>query len=104
MHSTDHIQIVTFRLAGLQHDDYAAHCAAVAPQFTQIDGLRAKAWIADARTNTYGGIYAWESEAAMEAYVNGPVFGALRSNPQIAAVSSRDFAVLDQPTRITQRA
>ena len=81
MHPTDHIQIVTFRLAGLTRDDYAAHCEAVAPQFTQIDGLRAKAWIADARTNTYGGIYAWESEEAMEAYVHGPVFGALRSNP-----------------------
>ena len=104
MHPTDHIQIVTFRLAGLQHDDYAAHCEAVAPRFTQIDGLHAKAWIADARTNTYGGIYAWESEEAMDAYVRGPVFGALRSNSQIAAVSSRDFTVLEHPTRITQRA
>ena len=40
----------------------------------------------------------------MEAYVRGPVFGALRSNPLIAAVSSRDFTVLERPTRITQRA
>ena len=103
MHPTDHIQIVTFRLAGLNRDDYAAHCEAVAPRFTQIDGLRAKAWIADARTNTYGGIYAWESEEAMEAYVRGPVFGALQSNPLLAAVSSRDFTVMEQPTRITQR-
>jgi hypothetical protein len=103
MHPTDHIQIVTFRLAGLQHDDYAAHCEAVAPRFAHIDGLRAKAWIADARTNTYGGIYAWESEEAMDAYVRGPVFGALSSNPRIAAVSSRDFTVLQRPTRITQR-
>jgi hypothetical protein len=104
MHPTDHIQIVTFRLAGFRHDDYAAHCEAVAPRFTHIDGLRAKAWIADARTNTYGGIYAWESAEAMEAYVDGPVFGALRSNPLLAAVTSRDFTVLEQPTRITQHA
>jgi hypothetical protein len=101
MHPTDHIQIVTFRLAGLSPGDYAAHCEAVAPQFAQIDGLRAKAWIADARTNTYGGIYAWESEEAMEAYVHGPVFGALRTNPLLAAVSSRDFTVLEPPTRIS---
>lgn len=103
MHPTDHIQIVTFRLAGLDRADYAAHCEAVAPQFRQIPGLRAKAWIADARTNTYGGVYAWESEEAMEAYVRGPVFGALRSNPLLAAVTSRDFTILEQPTRITQR-
>ncbi len=103
MHPTDHIQIVTFRLAGIDPTDYAAHCEAVAPQFKQMPGLRAKAWIADARTNTYGGVYAWESEQAMEAYVHGPVFGALRSNPAFSAVTTRDFTVLEGPTRITQR-
>jgi hypothetical protein len=103
MQPTDHIQIVTFRLAGLDQDAYAAHCAAVAPQFTTIPGLRAKAWIADPRTNTYGGVYAWESEAAMQAYVDGPVFSALRANPLFEAVTSRDFTVLQEPTRITQR-
>ncbi len=103
MHPTDHIQIVTFRLAGVDPAGYAAHCEAVAPKFAAIPGLRAKAWIADARTNTYGGLYAWQSQADMEAYVRGPVFGALRSNPLFADVTTQDFSVLEQPTRITQR-
>jgi hypothetical protein len=57
VHPTDHIQIVTFNLAGLRPDQYAAHAQTVAPRFAELSGLRSKAWIADDGTNTYGGVY-----------------------------------------------
>ena len=82
MNPTDHIQVVTFQLAGLDPDAYREHCEASAPAFTEIPGLRAKAWLANPSTNTYGGVYAWESREAMEAYIDGPIFGALRANPE----------------------
>lgn len=103
MHSTDHIQIVTFELAGLDPDAYRAHCETVAPAFAEIPGLRAKAWLADPATNTYGGLYAWASRNAMEDYLSGPIFGALLANPGMAGVTTRDFAVLERPTQITRR-
>ena len=103
MNSTDHIQVVTFQLAGLDPDVYRAHCEAAAPAFAEISGLRAKAWLADPSTNTYGGIYAWASREAMEAYVSGPIFGALLANPGIGHVTTRDFGVLERPTVITRR-
>jgi len=34
MNPTDHIQVVTFQLAGLEPDAYRAHCDASAPAFT----------------------------------------------------------------------
>jgi hypothetical protein len=103
MNPTDHIQIVTFQLAGVEPDAYRAHAEASAPVFTEIPGLRAKAWLANPSTNTYGGVYAWESRGAMEAYVSGPIFGALLANPGIAHVRTRDFGVLERPTEITRR-
>jgi len=103
MNPTDHIQIVTFQLAGLEPDAYRAHCEAVAPAFTELSGLRAKAWLADPSTNTYGGVYAWASREAMESYVSGPLFGALLTNPGIADVTTREFGVLGRPTEITRR-
>jgi hypothetical protein len=103
MNPTDHIQVVTFQLAGVAPDTYRAHVEASAPKFTQIPGLRAKAWLANPSTNTYGGVYAWESREAMEAYVGGPIFGALLANPGIADVTTRDFDVLEGPTQITRR-
>jgi Putative mono-oxygenase ydhR len=103
MNSTDHIQIVTFQLAGLGPDAYRAHAEAAAPAFTQIPGLRAKAWLANPSMNTYGGVYAWESREAMEAYISGPIFGALLANTGIADVVTRDFDVIERPTEITRR-
>jgi hypothetical protein len=103
MHPTDHIQIVTFQLAGLEPDVYRVHCEASAPAFTEIPGLRAKAWLANPSVNTYGGVYAWESPEAMEAYISGPIFGALRANPGVANVTTSGFGVLERPTEITRR-
>jgi len=103
MNPTDHIQVVTFQLAGLDPADYRAHCEHAAPAFAEIPGLRAKAWLANASTNTYGGVYAWESREAMEAYVSGPIFGALLANPGIADITTRDFGILERPTEITRR-
>lgn len=103
MGPTDHLQIVTFRLAGLEPEAYRAHAEAVAPAFTEIPGLRAKAWLANRSTNTYGGVYAWDSPEAMGAYIGGPIFAALLANPGIADVTTRDFAVLERPTETTRR-
>jgi Putative mono-oxygenase ydhR len=103
MKPTDHIQVVTFQLAGIEPDAYRAQCEASAPAFTEIPGLRAKAWLANPFTNTYGGVYAWENREAMDAYVSGPIFGALLTNPGIGELTSRDFAVLERPTEITRR-
>ena len=103
MNPTDHIQIVTFQLAGLEPDAYRAHAEAAAPAFAEIPGLRAKASAGEPLpTNTYGGVYAWESREAMEAYVSGPIFGALLANPGMAEVTTRDFEVLERPTEITR--
>jgi hypothetical protein len=103
MHPTDHIQIVTFQLDGLEPDAYRAHCEASAAAFAEIPGLRAKAWLANPSRNTYGGVYAWETPEAMEAYVSGPLFGALLANPRLANVTTRGFGVLERPTEITRR-
>src|ERR1700754_4028765 len=103
MHPTDHIQVVTFQLAGLDPDAYRAHCEAAAPAFTEIPGLRAKAWLADPATNTYGGVYAWECREVMQAYLDGPIFGALLANPGMTQVTTRGFGVLQRPTEITGR-
>jgi heme-degrading monooxygenase HmoA len=99
----DHIQIVTFRLAGLTHEEFAAHARAAAPALRDMPGLREKAWLADERTNVYGGVYAWESRAAMEAYIDGPIFAGLRANPRIEGVTTHGYEVLEGPTRVTQR-
>jgi len=60
------IQVIQFRLAGLSEADYRAHTERVAPIFRDMPGLVSKLWLADAATNTYGGVYTWRDRASLE--------------------------------------
>ena len=97
-----HVQLVTFALVGLSHADLRAGAEAIAPQFATLPGLRSKVWLSDAASNTYGGLYTWESRDAMQRYVAGELYAtAVRDNPAFTDVRSRDFGVLETATRIT---
>ncbi len=97
-----HIQIVNFQLKDMSQEAYEAMCAELAPTFAAVPGLISKVWLADAATNTYGGIYTWENQAAYAAYTQSELFAAVAGNPNFAGISSRDFAVLEGPTRVTR--
>ena len=59
------------------------------------------AWLADPETNTYGGAYIWQNREAMKAYADTEVFKGMATNPHFEGVTVKDFAVLENPTRIT---
>ena len=66
-----HIQVITFKLDGIDEAAYQAHAEQHAPVFAALPGLRAKIWLANPQANTYGGIYTWDDVAAMRAYQGG---------------------------------
>jgi hypothetical protein len=99
------LQLITFRLAGLDPAAYARVCEAAAPEFARLPGLLAKVWLGDeAGAGTggpYGGLYLWQDRAALEAYRASERYAGLRANPALSDVADRDFSVLEAPTRIT---
>jgi hypothetical protein len=97
-----HIQVVTFKLDGIDDAAYQAHAEQTAPVFAALPGLRAKIWLASPQASTYGGIYAWDDAAAMRAYQDGKIFQGLRANPHMIDLTVRDFAVLAGPTKVTR--
>jgi hypothetical protein len=97
-----HIQVITFKLDGIDEAAYQAHAEQNAPAFAALPGLRAKIWLANEQTNTYGGIYTWDDVAAMRAYQSGKIFQGLQANPSLVDVAVRDFSVLDGPTKVTR--
>ena len=99
-----YVQVVTFRLAGLDEAAYLRRVDAVAPVFADMPGLRSKVWLADRATGTYGGVYTWADRESLEAYRGGEIFGRLQSDPQLSTLESRDFAVLTTPSAITRGA
>jgi heme-degrading monooxygenase HmoA len=97
-----HVQIVNFRLEGIGEEDYRRHCEAIAPAFANLPGLVSKTWLANPETNTYGGVYVWRSREAMEDYKRTDIYKGMLANPHLDEVVSKDFAVLENPTRVTR--
>jgi len=96
------MQIITFKLNGIDEEAYHAHAVQNAPTFSAVPGLRAKIWLANRHTNTYGGIYTWDDVAAMKAYHGGNIFQGLRANPCMTDLAVTDFSVLAGPTEVTR--
>jgi len=97
-----HIQVITFKLDGIDDAAYQAHAEQNAPLFAALPGLRAKIWLANREANTYGGIYTWDDVAAMRAYQGGKIFRGLQENPHMIDAAVRDFSVLAGPTEVTR--
>jgi heme-degrading monooxygenase HmoA len=96
-----HVQIINFHLEGESDGEFRATCDEIAPLYGDLPGLISKVWLANRATNTYGGVYTWESRAAMEAFGESELFRAVASNPHLAGITSNDFDVLEDPTRVT---
>ena len=97
-----HIQILTFNLKDVTQQDYRALCDKLAPKFAAMPDLMTKYWLADPATNTYGGVYIWTSRAAMETFMAGETAAAVVAHPNLANLASKDFGVLEAPTRVTR--
>ncbi len=97
-----HVQIITFRLVDMDDAGYRAACAEMAPAFAALPGLLAKVWLADPDAGTYGGVYLFRDREAMESYAASELFATVAAFPHFADITARDFAVLDDLTRMTQ--
>jgi heme-degrading monooxygenase HmoA len=95
-----HIQVVNFNLKGMSEGEYRKMCDELSPAFAGMPGLISKVWLADKATNTYGGVYTWRDRSAMEAYIKSDIFQAVGKHPNLTNISSRDFGVLEEPTRL----
>ena len=98
-----HIQIVNLKLRDLSDSDYRTACDGFAPVFADVPGLISKVWLADETTNTYGGVYTWTDRAAMDAFASSDLFRSIVASPNFVDITSRDFSVIEGPTRVTSQ-
>lgn len=99
-----HIQILNFNLKGVAEPQYAALCDDIAPAFAAVPGLLKKVWLADSASGTYGGVYVWESREAMQRFASSDLCRTVLSHPNLTNITSKDFGVLEAPTRVTRGA
>jgi hypothetical protein len=96
-----HIRIVTFSLDGIDETEYREVAKALAPAFAAWTGLRSKSWLADPDTNTYGGVYVFESADDADASRETELWEQMWTSPAFTDVQVREFATLEEPTAVT---
>ena len=97
-----HIQVINFNLEGITRTEYEAVCDELAGAFAALPGLISKHWLADEKNNTYGGVYIWETRDAYQAFIDSELFAGVGANPALANITSKDFDVIEGPTRVTR--
>ena len=96
-----HCLIINFQIQGITHEQYSESCDGLAATFAAIPGLISKHWLANEATNTYGGVYLFDDEAAMQAYKSSELFSQVANNPAFTNATATDFAILAGPSKVT---
>jgi len=73
-----------------------------AQPIADVPGLRWKVWLMNEAEKEAGGIYLFESEAAAQSYLAGPIVAALKSSPAVSNISAKLFDVLESHSAITR--
>lgn len=97
-----HMLVITFQLDGMPAEAFYGLCNELAPTWAEIPGLISKVWLENAETNTYGGVYTWESCEAMEQFLDSEQFSAIVTHPNFINASVNDYAVTEAPTQVTR--
>ena len=96
------ILVINFSLEGITEAEYRERCDEIAPAFAAVPGLVSKVWLADRANAVYGGVYTFESGAALDAYLGSELLAQVAANPALVDVTVRRFEVLAEPTAITR--
>lgn len=96
------ILIVNFSLDGMSEEEFERASDEIAPEFAAVPGLVSKVWLADRAEGTFGGVYTFESDQAVDDYLQSELFAGVGSTPGLVNISVRRFGVLDRPTRVTR--
>ena len=83
-------------------EDYKKLADSVAPAFVDVPGLTWKIWLLNPAGQEAGGIYLFDSQASLDAYLNGPLAAKLRALPSIRNISMKQFAVMPKITALTR--
>ena len=74
----------------------------VAHAFLDVPGLRWKIWLLNPAAQEAGGIYLFDSQASLDAYLNSPLVAQLRGLTSIRNISMKQFEVMPEVTALTR--
>jgi len=89
---------INYKLNG-PRAEYEKENLPYAQPIADIPGLRWKIWIINEAQSEAGGIYLFDNDAAVQAFVDGPVIADMKGDPTL---SIKAFDVIAELTAITR--
>ena len=81
--------------------DLAQPFKELAAQIAQVHGLRWKVFVHEG-DHVVGGIYLFDDQASVDAYLAGPIVAGIQSNPAFSDIRVEQYDVAEEPTAITR--
>ena len=82
--------------------EYEQAVSPLAEKFAAVSGLRWKIWLMNEEKSEAGGIYLFDDEASLTAFLDGPLAAAVSSHPALSDMSVKRFDSMDSLTTITR--
>jgi hypothetical protein len=92
---------INFKL-NVSAQEYERTIAPLAEAFTAVDGLQWKIWLLNPSEGEAGGIYLFEDDAAVEAFLAGPLVAEIKRAPFLRELSAKRFDVMAEVTAATR--
>jgi len=83
-------------------EDYEGAVSPLAEQFAALPGLLWKIWIINEAESEAGGIYIFEDEVSLKAYLESELAAGVINHPALSDFSVKTFAIMDALTAVTR--
>jgi hypothetical protein len=83
-------------------EEFQAAAEPLADAFAAVPGLAWKVWLLNPQTRQAGGIYLFESEEALDAFLDGPLVEGMRNHPAIVDVTIDATPVWERVSAVTR--
>ena len=79
-------------------EDFQGMADSLSDTFANLPGLVWKIWLLNEANLEAGGLYRFDSDDSMQAYLDGPIVATLKSHPAITNLNVKQFDVMPEVT------
>ena len=83
-------------------EEYKQAVGPLANELAAVDGHRWTIWLMNEEKQEAGGIYLFEDEASLNAFLGGPIVAKVSSYPVLSDITVKTFDVIEEQTAITK--
>jgi Putative mono-oxygenase ydhR len=91
---------INFKL-NVSATEYRKICESMAQTIAAIPELVWKVWLLNEQEGEAGGIYLFQNEQSLDAYLSSPLITQIKSLPQLCEMSAKRFETMPEVTALT---